>query len=123
MLHSRDKRVGEAVRHALSHLFSEEMADPRLPSLVTITQVKMSKDLRHATVFYSQLPDDDEALESMEELLEDSKNYLRSRVAEEINIKFAPDLSFRFDPSEQNYQRVNAALQRIRRKDEKKDSE
>ncbi len=110
MLHSRDKRLGEAIRQALSVLFQEEIRDPRLPELVTIRHVEVSKDLRSAKVYYSVMPDRDSDLDKMEAVLAKSAGFLRHRVAEEVNVKFAPELHFEYDDSERRYQRINQLL-------------
>ncbi len=119
MLHSRDKRVGEAIKQAISRIFQQEISDPRLPQIVTIRHVEVTKDLRHAKVYYSQIPDDEEAMDKMEDLIEESYGFIRSLVADEVNIKFTPDLDFIFDPSEQDYQKINTVLQDIHRKKKK----
>lgn len=114
MLHSRDRRIEEAIHQALSHIFQNEVSDPRLPEIFTITQVKITRDLKHAKAFYSQLPDDAEALASTRELLADSAGYLRSCVAREVNLKFCPTLSFSHDASPGNYQRISSVLEELR---------
>jgi ribosome-binding factor A len=115
MLHSRDKRIEESIKKALSEAFLQELKDPRVPAIFTITRVTVSKDLSHARVYYSQLPDDDAALEQTEELLEDSAGFLRSFVAREVNLKFTPELVFHYDPSQREYQKLNTKLAELRR--------
>ena len=118
MLHSRDRRIEEAIHQALSHIFQNEMNDPRLPEIFTITQVKITRDLKHAKAFYSQLPDDEEALARTRELLTDSAGYLRSCVAREVNLRFCPTLSFAHDASPGNYQRISSVLEELRNRGE-----
>lgn len=113
MLHSRDRRIAESIRQSLTQVFQGEVQDPRLAPIVTITQVDVTKDLRHATVYYSQMPDDEESLDDMEALLEDSNGFLRSCVARDVNIKFAPSLSFRYDPGPKNFDRINRILKDV----------
>lgn len=122
MLHSRNKRVSEAIRQSLSRILQQEASDPRLPAIFTITGVTLSKDLRHATVHFSQLPDGEEDLDRTAEFLDSSTGYLRSLVAKDVNTKFCPELRFRYDASPANYQGINDVLQELRRKGEDLDS-
>ena len=110
MLHSRERRVGEQIKEVLAQVIMQDVQDPRRPKILTITDVTVAKDMRHAKVHYSQLPDDDEALARTEEMIADSIGFLRSRVAEEINLRITPDLHFAYDPSQKNYQRINTLL-------------
>lgn len=118
MLHSRDQRIAEAIRQCLTMLFSQEMSDPRLPDTVTIIAVEMSKDMKQARVHYSQMPDDARSRERMEELLEDAQGYLRSQVAEDLNMKYTPSLVFRYDVSAAHSERVNELLHKIQQERE-----
>jgi ribosome-binding factor A len=113
MLHSRTKRVEESIRQAVSLLFQQEVQDPRLPAIFTVSHVHVTKDLRQATIHYSQLPDDDEAVEATAEMIDDCRKYVRSRVAEMVNLKFAPDIHFRYSEGEKHFQRINTILKRL----------
>jgi ribosome-binding factor A len=121
MLHSRPRRVAEKIKEALSAALQYEVSDPRKPAIFTITDVVVTKDLREATIYFSQLPDDEKALDNTEGFLDASMGYLRGVVARELNMKFTPNLHFRYDPSAANYQQINAVLQQLRRRGEKLD--
>ena len=116
MLHSRDKRIEESIKQALSRIIQFEVKDPRVPPIFTVTRVEITKDLRHAKVHYSQMPDDEESLEGTEDFLEDSAGYLRSMIAREVNLKFTPELHFHYDPSQKHYHEIDAKLQDLRRR-------
>ncbi len=118
MLHSRDRRIEEAILHALSHAFQRELKDPRLPAIFTITQVRISRDLKYAKVYYSQLPEGEEDLRETTAMLKDCAGFLRSRVAREVNLKFCPELTFVHDAAPSNYQRISSVLEELRNKGE-----
>lgn len=122
MLHSRNKRVSEAIRQSLSRILQQEVSDPRLPAIFTITELTLSKDLRHATVYFSQMPDNEEDLDRTSDFLDSSKGYLRTLVAKDVNTKVCPELHFRYDAAPARYQGVNDVLQELRRKGEDLDS-
>ncbi len=92
-------RVGEQVRHALSDILMRgDVHDETLAKhLVTITEVRMSPDLRHATVFVKPLLGKDEAI--VLKALRTNTAYLQSEVARRVNTKYAAKLKFLPDES------------------------
>jgi len=92
-------RVGEQVRHALSDvLMRGDVHDPVLQShLVSVTEVRMSPDLRHATVFVKPLLGQDE--ETVLKALRTNTAYLQKTVATRVNTKYAAKLKFIADES------------------------
>jgi len=95
----RSLRVGEQIRHALSDILSRgDVHDETLAShLVTITEVRMSPDLRHATVFAKPLLGADE--EAVLKAMRTHTAYLQREVARRINLKYAAKLKFLGDES------------------------
>jgi ribosome-binding factor A len=95
----RQLRAGELVRHALAEILREEdISDPAMEGVsVTVTEVRMSPDLRHATVFAEPLGGG-EAGEVMKALNRHSK-FLRGRLGHAIELKFTPALKFLHDES------------------------
>jgi ribosome-binding factor A len=92
-------RVGEQVRHALSEILMRgDVHDETLARhLVTVTEVRMSPDLRHATVFVKPLLGKDEAI--VLKALRTNTAYLQSEVARRVNTKYAAKLKFLADES------------------------
>jgi len=95
----RQLRAGELVRHALVEILREEdIADPAMEGVsVTITEVRMSPDLRHATVFVEPLGGG-HAAEVVEGLNRHGR-FLRGRLGHAVEMKFTPDLKFVHDES------------------------
>jgi ribosome-binding factor A len=92
-------RVGEEVRHALSSvLMRGEAHDPVLQShVVSVTEVRMSPDLRHATAFVKPLLGKDE--EAVLKALRTNTAFLQKEVAKTVKLRFAPKLKFIADES------------------------
>lgn len=92
-------RVGEQVRHALSEILSRgDVHDDVLAThMVSVTEVRMSPDLRHATVFVKPLLGGDEG--DVLTALKKNVRYLRGEVSRRVNTKYAADLKFRIDES------------------------
>ena len=95
----RQLRAGELVRHALVEILREaDIADPALEGVsVTVTEVRVSPDLRHATVFVEPLGGG-HAAEVVEGLNRHAR-FLRGRLGHAIELKFTPDLEFVHDES------------------------
>ena len=93
----RQLRVGELVRHALSEmLIRADVHDPVLAAhTVTVPEVRMSPDLRLATIYVMPLGGRDQA--EIMAALERNKKYLRGEISRRINLKFAPDIRFMID--------------------------
>jgi ribosome-binding factor A len=90
-------RMGELVRHALAEMFSRgDVHDPVLEThVITIPEVAMTPDLRHATAYVMPLGGKDER--AVLDALNRNKKYMRGVVAKKIQAKFTPDLHFRLD--------------------------
>lgn len=93
----RQMRVAEEVRHALAMVIERgEIRDPGLAGVaVTVTEVRMSPDLRHATAFVTRLGGG--TMDGVLDALHRARPFLRRRVAAAVRLKFAPDLAFRED--------------------------
>ena len=95
----RQLRAGELVRHALVEILREEdITDAALEGVsVTVTEVRMSPDLRHATVFVEPLGGGHAS--QVVEGLNRHARFLRGRLGRSIELKFTPDLKFLHDES------------------------
>jgi ribosome-binding factor A len=100
----RQLRVGELVRHALAELLTRaQVHDPVIEAhLITVPEVRMTADLRLATIYVMPLGGRDK--QEVIAALERNKRFLRGEIARRINLKFAPDIRFvldeRFDEAE-----------------------
>ena len=106
----RQLRVGEVIRHRISELLSRgEIHDEALTrNIVTIPEVRMSADLRIATVYVMPLGGDD--ADAVVKALANSQKFIRGAVARTVNLKFAPDLRFVKDNSFDEGMRMDALL-------------
>src|SRR3984893_2435964 len=93
----RALRAGELVRHALAEILARgDVHDPVIEThLITVPEVRMSPDLRVATVYVLPLGGQDAAV--VLTALDRNKRYLRGEIARRVNLKFTPDIRFRID--------------------------
>jgi ribosome-binding factor A len=106
----RALRAGELIRHALAEILARgDVHDPVIEThLVTVAEVRMTPDLRLATVYVMPLGGKDE--KDVLAALDRNKRYLRGEVAHRVNLKFAPDLRFRIDARFDEAERVERLL-------------
>jgi ribosome-binding factor A len=95
----RQLRVAEEIRHVLAGVFARgEIRDPDLADVhVTVTEVRIGPDLKHAVAFVTRLgrSDIDEKLPALRR----AAPFLRSQLAKSLRLRYAPDLSFQADTS------------------------
>lgn len=103
-------RVGELIRHTLSDLLTRgAINDPVLDGhLVTVPDVRMSPDLKLATIYVMPLGGKD--VKDVIAALERHKKFIRGETAQRINLKFAPDLRFKPDRSFDYGSKIDALL-------------
>lgn len=106
----RQLRVGELIRHALAEMLTRgEIYDDVLAShLVTIPEVRMSPDLRLASIYVMPLGGKD--VKPVLAALERNKKYIRGEIAHQVNLKFAPDIRFMADESFDEADRIERLL-------------
>jgi ribosome-binding factor A len=106
----RALRAGELVRHALAELLSRgEVHDPVIEGhLITVAEVRMSPDLRLATIYVMPLGGKD--VKDVLVALERNKKYLRGEIAKRVNLKFAPDVRFLLDERFEEAERIERLL-------------
>jgi ribosome-binding factor A len=106
----RQLRVGELVRHALAQMLARgEIHDDVLAAhMVTIPEVRMSPDLRLASIYVTPLGGADVA--PVLAALEKNRKFIRTEVAQAVNLKFAPDVRFLADETFDEARRIDEIL-------------
>jgi len=106
----RALRVGELVRHAIAEMLTRgDVHDPVLEGhLITVPEVRMTADLRLATIYIMPLGGRD--VEEVLEALERNKRFLRGEIAHRVNLKFAPDIRFHADERFEEAERIEKLL-------------
>ena len=106
----RQLRVGELIRHAVADMLSRgDIHDPVIEAhMITVPEVRMSPDLRLATIYIMPLGGRDE--KDVLDALENNKRFMRGEIARRINLKFAPDIRFRADDRFDEAERIEKLL-------------
>lgn len=106
----RQQRVAELIRHAVAEILTRGNIQDAVLSdhVVTVPEVRMSPDLKLATIYIIPLGGKDEG--PVLKALEKHKKYLRHEVAKRVNLKFAPELRFRRDDTFDEASRIDSLL-------------
>ncbi len=120
MTNKRAIRVGELLKEEISHIILREMKDPRI-AFVSVTDVEVSGDLRHAKVFISVFGTDEEKQDTMQGLKK-AKGYIRKLVGERIKIHHTPEIIFRYDDSIEKGVHISEVIKGLKENGEMKES-
>ena len=106
----RQLRVGEELRHAMVRVFDHApLADPALAGVsITVTEVKVSPDLKNATVFVTPLGG--VGLDETVSVLNGAAGYLRGQLGRELSLRYTPRIDFAADRSFDHAMRVRELL-------------
>ena len=112
----RMDRVSEAIKREISIILQEKTSDPRIKGL-SITKVKVSRDLRTAKVYYIKFSDEDQ-IHEIEKVLKKAAKYIRGELARRISMKFTPSLTFREDKEEEAEENIERTFEAVEKENE-----
>jgi ribosome-binding factor A len=108
----RTERVQSLIRHELGEILQQELKDPRIEGLVSVTTVEVTPDLRLAHVFvsvYGEAEVEEHALQA----LGSAKNFLRRELGRRISLRYAPELEIHIDHSMAYADQVSKILKNL----------
>ena len=108
MVQFRRERLGDQLRVEIADLIQKEVRDPRV-GFVTVTEVRMSPDLKHARVYVSILGDEAQSAESLD-ALERSRGFLKSQIGHRLKLRYVPQLRFVLDETLDKSARIESLL-------------
>ena len=117
MRRNRAEIVGDEMRKVMQDIISNELKDPRVPLLTSVTQVKMTRDLSHATVFISVFGSDHDKKEALD-AIEGANGFIRFQMCKRINLRLAPELHFKLDNTLDEAERMDALIKKTIAEDE-----
>jgi ribosome-binding factor A len=112
---ARARKLAVRIRQIVSAAIESQIKDPRL-GMVTVTDARVTSDLREATVFYTVYGDETQVADSAKALAS-ATGVLRSTVGRQTGIKFVPSLEFVADMVPDTARELDAALERVRHAD------
>ncbi|MCX8059550.1 MAG: 30S ribosome-binding factor RbfA [Spirochaetes bacterium] len=117
MIPDRNIRVGRSIYKLICNLFFDEIYNKIIKDNVVITNVEVSKDLKVAKIFFIAKNRDEKIIDKILKELERLKSFLRKRIADEINLKYCPDIIFKFDYEEDRANRVDELIEKVIKKE------
>jgi len=110
----RSEQLEDQIRSDISELLQRDVTDPRLTNgvMVSVIDVDLSEDLRHARVYVSILGSDEQSREAFT-AIRHAAGFLRRGLAQRLTMRFVPELSFHLDPSIVRGARVLELLREI----------
>lgn len=109
----RTERLQEFIKEQVSEIIQQHVRDPRI-GFVSITDVEVSADLRHAKIFVSVLGDEDAKTASMAGL-ESAVKFIRGELGRRLQMRYTPEIMFRLDTSIERGSRVVSLLRDVTR--------
>jgi ribosome-binding factor A len=109
----RSTRVAEAIKEEVGSILLHRLKDSRVQSeRVSVTNVEVSGDLRHATIFVSVLGEDEQKQDTMQGL-KSASGFIRSEIGKHIKLRSTPEVHFKLDDSLEHGANIAALLNRI----------
>jgi ribosome-binding factor A len=122
---SRLDRIADQMQRELAVMIQREVKDPRLDAMITVSGVKVSKDLGYADVYVTVLGKEDkpEVIKENMAILKQAAGFLRGRIGQSIKLRVVPQLRFHFDESVQRGQQLSSLIERAVAEDRKRNKE
>ena len=119
---SRLDRIADQMQRELAVMIQREVKDPRLDAMITVSGVKVSKDLGYADVYVTVLgkEDNSEIIAENMAILKQAAGFLRGRIGQSIKLRVIPQLRFHYDESVQRGQYLSSLIERAVNEDAKR---
>ena len=121
---SRTDRIADQIQRELAVMIQREVKDPRLDAMITVSGVKVSKDLGYADVYVTVLGKEDkqEVIKENLAILKHAAGFLRGRIGQSIKLRVVPQLRFHYDESVQRGQHLSSLIEKAVAEDRKRNS-
>jgi len=107
------ERLSELLHREIGTVIAQDLRDPGIPGIITVTEVKLSKDVRNATVYVSVMDGDKEEKEGVLDALSRATPFIKRAVASRMSVKNFPHIIFKLDTSIEHGQRINELFKGI----------
>ena len=123
--YSRLDRIGDQMQRELAVMIQREIKDPRLDAMITVSGVKVSKDLGYADIYVTVLGKEDnpEVIAENMAILKKAAGFLRGRIGQNIKLRVVPQLRFHYDESVQRGQHLSSLIEKALAEDKKRAEE
>jgi ribosome-binding factor A len=109
----RSGRINEEMKKELSFIIRDDIKDPRLSAMVSITGVDVTKDLRYAKVFVSVFGKEEEKNSTLS-ALRSSAGYMRKEIGHRMNLRYTPEIIIELDTSIEHGMHIDKLIEQIK---------
>jgi ribosome-binding factor A len=118
--YARFDRLAQQMQQEMALILQRDIKDPRLHTMITVSDVNVSKDLSHAKIYVTFLGLDADKVALNLQILNDASGFIRSLIAKRIQARIVPTVRFYFDKSLDEGIRMANLVETVRRSDEQK---
>jgi len=111
----RHERVGEEIAHEINAMLAGELKDPRLETSVTVSEVRVQPDMKHARIFVSVRNATSKEQSDAIKALDHASKYIRQELIERLQLRRIPDLHFVLDVSQDHVERIEQLLKEVKK--------
>ena len=113
-------RISEEIRKIMCDLIANEVKDPRIHHMTSVTQVQVTRDLRYVKIFISVFGSDEEKDETIKGL-ESAKGFIRKEIGSRLDLRYVPEPLFYLDKSIEQGIYISQLIEKVNKEDQKKE--
>ncbi len=117
MSQARARRISEEIKKIVAQTIREDIKDPRVSKLSTVTNVETTRDLRYTTIYISVFGNDEQKNETLEGLKR-AKGFIRRVIGEALDIRYTPEPTFKLDNSLEYAMSMSKLIDEVHQSDE-----
>lgn len=117
MVKYRSGRVNEEIKREVSDIIQNDIRDPRLSAMVSVTKVNVTPDFRYAKVYVSIFGDEASKNNSLQ-AIKSSAGFIRRELGQRVNLRYTPEIIVELDTSIEYGMHINSLLHKIKEKNE-----
>jgi ribosome-binding factor A len=111
----RPERIGEEIAHEINAMLAGELKDPRLEGHVSVSEVRVQPDMKHARIFVNVRSNDSKEQNGVIKALVHAAGYIRHELIERLQVRRLPELHFILDVSEESVLRIEQLLKEVKK--------
>lgn len=123
MVNHRLGRINEEYKKAISRIISQEVKDPRIKAMVSVTEVSVTNDLKQCKVYVSIFGKNKDEEKNTYDALKNTRGFIRSRLSNEVNLRNTPEITFIVDNTIDYGMHIDELLRKVKEDDKSKDKE
>ncbi len=109
---TRISRINDEIFKEVSQIIRGELKDPRVGAMTSVVRVETTPDLKYCKIYVSVLGDEAQK-ESVMKGLKNASGFIRHQLAQRVNLRFTPELTFKLDESAEYAVRMNQLMEQI----------